>query len=78
MRLIGLAVVLALSLVLAPIAGETQETGKVARIGWLANAPDPFTEEFKHGLRELGYVESPNIARRHCSQRATPAADTER
>lgn len=39
MRPIGLAIVLALSLVLARVAGEAQETGKLARIAWLGNAP---------------------------------------
>jgi putative ABC transport system substrate-binding protein len=49
------------SILATPLAGEAQETGKVARIGWLASAPDPFTEAFKQGLRELGYVEGQNI-----------------
>jgi hypothetical protein len=35
MRLIGLAVVLAVSLILAPLAAEGQQAGKVARIGFL-------------------------------------------
>ena len=35
MRLIGLAVVLTVSLVLAPLAGEVQQAGKVYRIGFL-------------------------------------------
>jgi len=39
MRLIGLAVVLAVSLALAPLAVEAQETGKVYRIGYLALTP---------------------------------------
>ena len=36
MRLIGFAVVLAVSLALAPFAAESQQAGKVARIGYLA------------------------------------------
>ena len=36
MRLIGLAVVLAVSLTLAPLAAEAQQAGKVARMGFLA------------------------------------------
>jgi len=32
---IGLAVVFALSLVLAPLAAEAQQAGKIYRIGWL-------------------------------------------
>jgi hypothetical protein len=35
MRLIGLAVVLAVSLVLAPLDLEAQQAGKVYRIGFL-------------------------------------------
>ena len=35
MRLIGLAVVLTLSLILAPLAAGAQQTGKVYRIGVL-------------------------------------------
>jgi hypothetical protein len=38
MRLIGLAVVLVVSLVLAPPVAEAQQTAKVPRIGWLANS----------------------------------------
>src|SRR4029453_18547077 len=36
MRRIGLAVVLTLSFVLAPLAAEAQQSGKTYRIGWLA------------------------------------------
>jgi len=36
MRLIGLAVVLALSLTLAPLAAEAQQAGKVYRVGYLS------------------------------------------
>jgi hypothetical protein len=37
MRLIGLAVVLALSLLAAPLAPEAQQAGKIARIGVLGS-----------------------------------------
>jgi hypothetical protein len=40
MRLVGLAVILALSL-LAPLAAEGQQAGKVWRIGYLSSAPGP-------------------------------------
>src|SRR5215470_11495133 len=66
MRLIGLAVVLALGL-LAPLAGEAQRTGKVWRIGVLSGSP-PTTPEAARpwealfaGLRDLGYVEGQNL-----------------
>jgi len=35
MRLVALAVALTLSLVLAPLATEAQQAGKVPRIGWI-------------------------------------------
>ena len=64
MRLIGLAVVLALSLTLAPLAAEAQQAAKVARIGWLGDKPagNPHLREaFLQGLRDLGYVEGRNL-----------------
>jgi ABC-type uncharacterized transport system substrate-binding protein len=67
MRLIGLVVVLAVGLLLAPLAVEAQQ-GTVPRIGVLSpSAPsDPRMqrrlEAFQQGLRELGYVEGQNIA----------------
>ncbi len=69
MRLIGLAVVLAVSFALAPLAAGAQ-AGKVPRIGVLvisAAAPGPgnplFTVGvFRQGLRELDYVEGQNVA----------------
>ncbi len=61
MRVIGLAVVLALSLALAPLAAEAQQPTNVPRIGYLSG-PSLSTlaariEAFRQGLRELGYVE---------------------
>ena len=50
------------SIIAAPLVGEAQQAGKVARIGMLGGPPsDPFVEAFKQGLRELGYVEGQNI-----------------
>jgi putative ABC transport system substrate-binding protein len=47
------------------VSVEAQQTGKVFRIGFLASgspATDaPRVEAFRHGLRELGYVEGQNI-----------------
>jgi putative tryptophan/tyrosine transport system substrate-binding protein len=67
MRLIGLAVVLAVGLVLSPLAAEGQQGGKTVRIGLLDFAsPDParvtWWTAFRERLRELGYVEGQNIA----------------
>src|SRR5262245_1277758 len=66
MRWIGLAVVLALGLTLAPPATEPQQTTQVARIGYLlanlpANLNSPNREAFLQGLRDLGYVEGRNL-----------------
>jgi ABC-type uncharacterized transport system substrate-binding protein len=66
MRLIGLAVILAVGLALAPLSAEAQ-AGKVYRIGWLAITPPtspPFqriSEAFLQGLRDHGFVEGQNV-----------------
>jgi hypothetical protein len=62
MRLIGLAVVLALGLALAPLTAGAQQTEKVRRIGFLAgtNRAEPY-DALPQGLRELGYVEGQNL-----------------
>jgi len=60
MRLIGLAVVLTLSLVVAPLAAEGEQRGRVATVGELVN--DPLLQKtLRRGLHELGYVEGRNI-----------------
>ena len=63
MRWIGLAVVLALSLVLAPLAAEAQSAGSARRIGYLGPPPSSggLLQAFQQGLRELGYIEGQNI-----------------
>jgi ABC-type uncharacterized transport system substrate-binding protein len=64
MRLIGLAVVLALSLVLALLAVEAQQA-RVHRIGFISSASSSAMaardEAFRQGLRTLGYVVGQNI-----------------
>ena len=65
MRLIGLAV-LALSVILAPLAIGAQQAEKVYRIGYLGNvsalAQAERVESLRASLRDLGYVEGKNIA----------------
>src|SRR5439155_9418327 len=65
MRLIGLAVILTLSLTLAPLAAEAQQAAKIDRIGYLSPSPaaaNPhLPEAFHQGLRDLGYVEGRNL-----------------
>jgi putative tryptophan/tyrosine transport system substrate-binding protein len=66
MRVIGLAVVLVVSLMLAPLAVGAQQASKVRQIGYLVLSPlaDPPSAEraaFLDGLRGLGYVAGRNI-----------------
>ena len=64
MRRIGLAVVLAVSLLIAPLAAPAQQPGKVYRIGYLgttAAVPPPIWDAFLLGLRELAWVEGQTI-----------------
>ncbi len=56
---IGLLV--ALGVLVAPLAANAQQPGKIPRIGVLVNIRSPGTEGFERGLRELGYVEGKNI-----------------
>ena len=62
---IGLAVVLALSLFAVSIVAETQEAGKVYRMGLLLGTAvtqeKNELEALRGGLRELGYAEGKNI-----------------
>jgi putative tryptophan/tyrosine transport system substrate-binding protein len=65
MRLIGLAVVLAVSLALAPLTSEAQQAGKAHRIAFLGStSPSGYASQmkaFRGGLRDLGYVEGQNL-----------------
>jgi len=67
MRLIGLAVILALGigLTLAPAAAEAQQAGKVRVIGFLSISSHEHIayplRALEEGLRELGYVEGQHV-----------------
>ncbi|MGH7306268.1 MAG: ABC transporter substrate-binding protein [Candidatus Rokuibacteriota bacterium] len=53
---------LALLLAAMPLAAQTQQAGKVWRIGYLAGSPRvPQIDAFVQGLRDLGYVEGQNL-----------------
>src|SRR5262252_8788123 len=64
-RLMWLAVMLALSLTLAPLVAGAQQAGKVPRIGFLGvTSPSdrpPLLDAFRQRLRELGWVEGQNV-----------------
>ena len=65
MRRIGLAVILAVGFVLAPLAVKAQPADKVYRIGMLERTSPAINaanlEGFRHGLRTLGYTEGKNF-----------------
>jgi putative ABC transport system substrate-binding protein len=66
MRLVGLAVVLAVGLTLAPLAAVAQQAGKVYRVGFLGSgSAEGFYTDLLQGLRaglgELGYVEGKSV-----------------
>jgi ABC-type uncharacterized transport system substrate-binding protein len=63
-RAVGFIVTLTLSLLAAPLPGTAQPRSPVPRIGILtpaAEASTPLWEAFRHGLRDLGYVEGQNL-----------------
>src|SRR5439155_285779 len=77
MRLIGLAVVLALSLILASLAGEAQQAGRVYRVGvpWIPPQAGvlPLIRALEDGLRERGYEVGQNLVSRIASRMASPS-----
>src|SRR5215510_335788 len=62
---VGLIVMLALSILATPLVSEAQLEEKVYRIGVLETTSAalnvPNLDAFRHGLRELGYVEGQNL-----------------
>jgi putative tryptophan/tyrosine transport system substrate-binding protein len=55
---------IALSILLLSLVADAQQPAKVARIGWMSRdtptAPATRMDEFRQGMRELGYVEGQN------------------
>jgi putative ABC transport system substrate-binding protein len=76
MRRIGLAVVLALGLALAPLAVDAQKPGKVYRIGVLDPTPVALNgdnlDAFRQGMRELQYAEGQNFVIEYRSPEGRP------
>ena len=63
MRLIALAVPLTLGLTLTPLIAETQQAGKIARVGYFSPAvpPNPVDTAFEQSLQRLGWLRDQNI-----------------
>jgi putative ABC transport system substrate-binding protein len=61
MRVIGLAVALTLSLILAPLPAEAQQTAKIGYLTLNLDASTRSRDAFRQGLRDLGYVEGRNL-----------------
>jgi putative ABC transport system substrate-binding protein len=64
LHVIKCVVMLALPLLVVSLAAEAQPAGKVDRIGYLSlqgEGPSPDTTAFLQGLRDLGYVDGPNL-----------------
>jgi putative ABC transport system substrate-binding protein len=62
LRSAPLIIVLALGLLAAPRAGESQPPARVSRVGYLGTAPaSAHDEALRQGLHELGYVEGQNL-----------------
>jgi putative ABC transport system substrate-binding protein len=66
MRLIGLAVILTIGLLAAPLVAEGQQAEKAHRVGFLVtgslSVDLPLRKLFHEHLRERGYIEGHNIA----------------
>jgi putative ABC transport system substrate-binding protein len=66
---VGLIVILALGILVAPLTADTQPSPKMHRIGilWPGSRPGAgaLFETFLQGLRDLGYVEGQNLAFEH-------------
>jgi putative ABC transport system substrate-binding protein len=64
-RIIGLIVIFALGLLVAPLAAAAQPPTKVFRLGFISssvtNVSHPFLTGLRQGLSALGYQESKNI-----------------
>jgi len=66
------------SLLAHPLTGQSQQTGKVYRLGILGNIPLTDSEGARvwgaltQGLRELGYVEGQNLIVEHLSTKGRP------
>ncbi len=68
MKVSRVGLIFSLVLLLAPLAADGQQAGKVYRVGLLWDSPAMFPdaiEAFRRGLRDLGWVEGQNIVVEH-------------
>jgi len=65
LKRLAIALIVGVAVCVVPLTSGAQSPRRVPRIGYLATEPDsPFggIEAFRHGLRDLGYVEGQNVA----------------
>ena len=58
------SLVVAVLILVAPLATDAQQAAKVYRIGYLSSGPSTsnlFVEPFRHGLRAHGWTEGQNV-----------------
>jgi ABC-type uncharacterized transport system substrate-binding protein len=59
------SILCAVMLLAIPVIAEAQQPAKIPRIGYLPGNyradPGPNVEAFRHGLKDLGYIEGQNI-----------------
>jgi putative tryptophan/tyrosine transport system substrate-binding protein len=58
---VGGIITFILSMLVAPLAAETQPRVKVPRIGYIGDTPGPHVEALRQGLHDLGYLEGQHL-----------------
>ena len=58
---VGCIITCILSMLVAPLAAETQPRVKVPRIGYIGDTPGPHVEALRQGLHDLGYLEGQHL-----------------
>jgi putative tryptophan/tyrosine transport system substrate-binding protein len=58
---VGCIITFILSMLVAPLAAETQPRVKVPRIGYLGDTPGPHVEALRQGLHDIGYLEGQHL-----------------
>jgi ABC-type uncharacterized transport system substrate-binding protein len=58
---VGCIITFIMSMLVAPLAAETQPRVKVPRIGYIGDTPGPHVEALRQGLHDLGYREGQHL-----------------